>query len=62
LMKLKTFLKKRGPHTLAGASGASNFPYWGLRAFISHAANGRHVTQVTPGEEGFLDPGRIDDR
>jgi hypothetical protein len=46
-MKLKAFLKKRGPHTLAGSPGAK-ISLWGLRAFISHAADTTQVTQVTP--------------
>jgi len=46
-MKLKAFLKKRGPHTLAGSPGAK-ISLWGLRAFISYVADPRQVTQVTP--------------
>jgi hypothetical protein len=43
-MKLKAFLKKRGPHSFSRAK----ISLWGLGAFISQAWDARQVTQVTP--------------
>jgi hypothetical protein len=50
-MKLKAFLKKREAHTITASAPGAKISLWGLRAFISHVADGKQVTQVTPAQK-----------